>query len=321
MRFVIVGAGAVGGVVGGFWARAGCEVVLIARGAQLAAVAEAGLRVETPVESFVVRPAVADHPARIAWRPDDVAVLAVKTQDAAAALIDLAQAAPRTPVLCMTNGVEAERLALRHVAEVHAACVMLPATYLAPGVVQAWAAPSPGAIDLGRYPDGGDRVSAAIVDALRTAGFASELRPEIMRWKRGKLLANLANAIEALCGRPARQSELAERARREATACFAAARLSCTTTEEYDARNAGTQPQPIGGVTRAGGSTWQSLSRGARALETDYLNGEIVLLGRLHGVATPVNAFLQHFAAEAARRGVAPGSMSVAELAALAGPV
>ena len=36
-------------------------------------------------------------------------------------------------------------------------------------------------------------------------------------------------------------------------------------------------------------ATWQSLARGHGALETDYLNGEIALLGRLHGVATPVN--------------------------------
>jgi 2-dehydropantoate 2-reductase len=33
--------------------------------------------------------------------------------------------------------------------------------------------------------------------------------------------------------------------------------------------------------------------RGAGSLETDYLNGEVVLLGRLHGVATPANATCQ----------------------------
>ena len=46
----------------------------------------------------------------------------------------------------------------------------------------------------------------------------------------------------------------------------------------------------IDGRRRAGSSTWQSLARGTGALETDYLNGEIVLLGRLHGVPTPINA-------------------------------
>ena len=70
----------------------------------------------------------------------------------------------------------------------------------------------------------------------------------------------------------------------------------------------------ISGATRRGGSTWQSLARGARELECDYLNGEIVLLGRLHGVPTPVNELLQQLAAEASRTGRPPGSLTVEEL-------
>ena len=70
----------------------------------------------------------------------------------------------------------------------------------------------------------------------------------------------------------------------------------------------------IAGATRDGGSTWQSLARGSSTLETDYLNGEIAMLGRLHGVATPVNELLQQLAAEAARAGTKPGSMSLDEL-------
>ena len=101
-------------------------------------------------------------------------------------------------------------------------------------------------------------------------------------------------------------------------ACFAAAGLTCTTTAEYAARNATTQAHPIAGATRSGGSTWQSLARGARTLETEYLNGEVVLLGRLHGIATPINELLQRVVADAARRGTAPGSMTLAELEALA---
>jgi 2-dehydropantoate 2-reductase len=317
MRLVMIGIGAIGGVVGGFLAHAGRDIVFVARGAQRAAITAAGLRVETPRDTFVVTPPVVDHPARVDWRAGDVALLAVKTQDAEAVLVELAQVAPRVPVVCLTNGLEAERQALRRTPDVYAGCVMLPATYLAPGVVQAWASPSPGAIDLGRYPEGTDRVVEAIAHELSAAGFACEVRGDILRWKRGKLLSNLANGAEALCGRAARQSTLAERARREAIACFEAARLSYAPADEYAARNAATAAQPIAGATRTGGSTWQSLARGARALETDYLNGEIVLLGRLHGVATPVNEMLQRVAAEAARDGVAPGARTITELEAL----
>ena len=57
----------------------------------------------------------------------------------------------------------------------------------------------------------------------------------------------------------------------------------------------------------------RSIARG-RSVETDYLNGEVVLLGRLHGVATPVNHYLQCAAVEAVRARRAPGTLPIAEL-------
>lgn len=310
MRIVILGAGAIGGVVGAHLARAQRDVLLVARGAHLTAMRDTGLRVETPTETFVVQPEVTDRPE---WRPGDVAMLATKTQHAAAALRELA--VPQdVPVVCMTNGIEAERIALRHGPRVVACCVMMPATHLSPGVVQAWASPVPGALDLGAYPGGVSPEAAQVAEALRAAGFASELRDDIMRWKRGKLLSNLANGAEALCGPAARRSVLMELARREGLACYEAAGLSTITDEEDAARRAGFESQPIAGAARTGGSTWQSLARGAAILETDFLNGEIALLGRLHHVATPVNDRLQHIAADAARAGIAPGSMSLDDL-------
>ena len=316
MRLVILGAGAIGGVVGALLHRAGRDVLVLARGAHLAAIREAGLRVERPDETVVVHPPVAAVRDPIAWRDDDVVLLAVKTQDAATALRELAPPT-HVAIVCLTNGVEAERIALRHARDVYGACVMLPATYLTPGVVQAWATPIPGVIDVGRYPDGVGDHADAIVGELVAGGFASEVRTNIMKWKRGKLLSNLANGAEALCGPSARRSSLAIAARDEGRACFAAAGLSCTTDAEDATRRTGYASQPIAGATRAGGSTWQSFARGASSIETDYLNGEIALLGRLHGVPTPVNAALQRIVADAARAGVAPGSMSLDALTVL----
>ena len=70
----------------------------------------------------------------------------------------------------------------------------------------------------------------------------------------------------------------------------------------------------IEGITRTGGSSTQSLSRGAGSIETDYLNGEIVLLGRLHGVATPVNAGLCRLARAMLASAAAPGSANPADI-------
>ena len=73
----------------------------------------------------------------------------------------------------------------------------------------------------------------------------------------------------------------------------------------------------VRGSRRSGGSSWQSLERGLGTIETDFLNGEIVLLGRLHGIPTPANSLLQRMAAQAARNRVAPGSTSADDLLAM----
>ncbi|HJY84211.1 MAG TPA: ketopantoate reductase C-terminal domain-containing protein, partial [Candidatus Binatia bacterium] len=70
----------------------------------------------------------------------------------------------------------------------------------------------------------------------------------------------------------------------------------------------------IAGHSRAGGSTWQSLTRGLPAIEVDFLNGEIVLLGKLHGVPTPYNYLLQKVANQMVRTGKRPGSVTVEDL-------
>jgi 2-dehydropantoate 2-reductase len=316
MRLIILGAGAVGGVVGGLLTRAKRDVVLLARGAQLEAIRAGGLTVESPTERFTVTPAIADAAAPFAFHADDVLLVALKTQDVAAALRDVAPPA-HVPIVCLTNGIEAERLALRHSDHVYGACLRLPATYLTPGLVQVWATPIPGVIDLGRYPDGPGDHADELAGELMAAGFDSRVYPTIMKWKRAKLLSNLANAIDALCAGDTDDLEAAAVA--EGRRVFATAGLSCASHAEHLARGVEQTSQPIAGATRGGGSTWQSLTRGARTLETDYLNGEIALLGRVHGVPTPINTALQSLAAAHARAGLPAHSLSADELRARLG--
>ena len=72
--------------------------------------------------------------------------------------------------------------------------------------------------------------------------------------------------------------------------------------------------RPVNGEFRGGGSSWQSLARGTRTIETDYLNGEVVLLGRIHGVPTPANELMQRVANRLARVGAPPQSIPVETL-------
>jgi 2-dehydropantoate 2-reductase len=287
--------------------------VLVARGAHHDAIRAHGLRLRAPEESVTLALPVYDRPDAVAYAEGDVVLLCVKSQDTATVLSALAPAAPpRTPIVCVQNGVANERAALRRFANVQAVCVMLPAVHLEPGVVEANAAPITGILDVGRVPGIVDDTTIAVSGALAASTFVSEPRADIMRWKYGKLLNNLGNAIDALAGRDARRTDLAARARAEGEAVLQAAGIDVITREE-DATRRG-DILPWGGAAasaRGGSSSWQSLARGTGAIEADYLNGEIVLLGRLHGVPTPVNATLQRLANQAAREGAAPASWSV----------
>ena len=313
MRFVVLGAGAVGGVIGARLHQNGREVVLIARGAHLAAIRAGGLRIRDPGGEATLPIEAVAHPAEARIGRDDVVILAVKSQQTAFALEALRAAAPpEVPVACAQNGVANEPMALRLFPNVQGIAVLCPALHLEPGCVEAYAAPTPGILDVGRYPEGSDDVTRALALAFRTAGFDSEARPDVMRWKYGKLLDNLGNAVEAICGPAARSGRIGALAREEGVACLRAAGIAYA--ERDPARSDAIRPREIAGRRRPGGSTWQSLARGAGSVEADYLNGEVVLLGRRHGVPTPVNELLQRLANELARDGRPPGRLAEPDL-------
>jgi 2-dehydropantoate 2-reductase len=313
VRYVVYGAGAIGGSIGARLLQAGRDVTLICRGPHLEAVRREGLTLRTPDETVTLTMTAAGAPAEIEWRGDEVVLLAMKSQDTAAALQSLREAAGDVPVVSAQNGVANERMALRVFSRVYAMLVVLPATHLVPGEVILHSTPLGGVLDAGVYPGGTDALIEEVCADIVAAGFGAGPNPMVMRLKYAKLLTNLGNAVQALCG-DAAAGDIIRRVRDEAIKAYDAAGIDCAPAEELVARHQGVTVKPVPGAgARAGGSTWQSLERGG-ALETDYLNGEISLLGALHGVPTPFNRMLQLAAAEAQREGRRPGSYTVEEL-------
>ena len=325
MRFVILGAGAVGGTIGGLLHDSGHEVTLVARGAHAAAMRSGGLRLATPSRTLTVKAEVVDDPAELTLRGDDVLVLATKTQDTIGLLdavadlpVDGRPAAATLPVFCAQNSVANERTAARRFADVHGVVVMLPAVLLEPGRIEAQGAPYSGLLDVGRWPRGTTPVDELVAGALTASNFVSRATDDVMRWKYAKLLRNLGNAIEALCGHDVDDDAeamtvvraLDQRLRVEAEACFAAAGIDWVSDDEWvERRGEQVLHAPVEGRPRMGGSSWQSLARGLGSIEADYLTGEVALLGRRYDVPTPANTTLQSLANRAARQGAAPGRM------------
>jgi len=322
MRFVVFGAGAIGGVVGARLHQAGFDVTLIARGAHGRAIRERGLTLEQPDGTSVLTTISAVAQAgELEWGGEETVLLCVKTQDTASALESLRAAtwSIRIAVVCVQNGVENERLALRLFEHVYGGVVMLPAAHLEPGVVQAYGTELTGIIDLGRYPSGVDERCSEVARALSSSRFESSVREDIMRAKYAKLVMNLGNAPGAILSPSPSRDRVIELAREEGCSALRAAGIEFEddTVTDVEGRWARFGVRDIEGRERAGSSTWQSLARGASGVETDFLNGEIVLVGRLHGVGTPVNEALCMLADRHVREGRAPGTLAADEVLAI----
>lgn len=323
MRYIIYGAGGVGGVIGARLHQAGHDVVLICRGDHLRAVQERGLLLRAPDGDHRLAIPAVGHPGELRFQPDDVVLLTMKGHQTAAALDDLEAAGGcDLSVICCQNGVANEPLAARRFARVYGMVVLLPATFLTPGEVIGFGTPVSGVLDCGLYPRGTDELITRVAADLASARFVCRPVPDVMRLKYTKLLSNLENGVNAAVGEPAddpARRAFVQRLRDEARAVYAAARIEYAGEEEFRERVRGHYtPGEVPGAPRGGSSTWQSLARGHQRLEVDYLNGEIVMLGRIAGVPTPCNAAVRRLAQELALAGAPPGSRTIADLEALA---
>lgn len=318
MRIIIYGIGAVGGAIAAQLSFSGYEVAGIARGRQLEAIRASGLTLSTPQGTRTAHFPVHADPAEISFRPDDIVFLTMKTPDTLGALQRLkAAGVAAQPIFCFQNGVANEPLALRFFANVYGATVMLPSDYDTPGQVAAYFAPRIGAFDIGRYPSGIDGTVERLCEVLRTSGFIVDPRDNVMSSKYRKLLANLRNIIDAALGNTELQRKWYAKASAEAEAVLTDAGIAWDKTDAMAREELTITAIP--GRTRVGSSTLQSIVRGTGSLETDFLNGEIVLLGRLHGVATPVNAAFCRLSVELASGRMRPQSAGDDTIASLIG--
>ncbi|UED86733.1 ketopantoate reductase family protein [Streptomyces profundus] len=325
-RYVVIGAGAVGGALAADLLLAGIPAVLSARGAALDAVRARGLVRVTPAGRRTVPVPVVGGPTEIELTPDDVLVLATKAQDARATLADWAWRptsdgglAADLPVITLQNGLDAERVAARLFASVVGATVLVPARQLGPGEVLTAAAPKAGQLLVGGLPlparpGPPGPAAVAFVEDARAAGWLAQGVPDVSRWKAWKLVHNVTNAVELFTGAPEELAAVGRRASAEARTVLDAAGHAVADPDverSYDPALATIVPGS--GHVQGQQSTWQSFARGASS-EVDFLNGEISLLGRLHGVATPVNTALQRLLGVAASAGEKPGRRHIAEV-------
>ncbi len=285
-KVAVMGAGAVGCYFGGMLARAGHDVVLIARPEHVQAIQRNGLRMETRTFDEHVRIAASTEPSAV--QGAELVLFCVKSTDTEPAGAQLrAHLAPAALVLTLQNGVDnAERLRTVLPPRQVAAAVVYVATEMAgPGHVK-----HHGRGELVIEPSG---TSDAVARALVAAGVPAEISDNVRGALWMKLVINCAyNAISAIAQRPygenVRSEGIREVMRDVVDECVAVA-------EAEGVQLPGDVDAAVGKIIQTmptqSSSTAQDLSRGKRT-EIDYLNGLIVRRGQALGIATPANRVL-----------------------------
>lgn len=287
LKIAVMGAGAVGCYYGAMLARAGHDVVLIARPHHVQAIAADGLRLQTAHFEEQVRLAASTQASAV--QGADVVLFCVKSTDTGSAGAQMRPFLKADAlVLCLQNGVDnAERLRLElpeH--DVAAAVVYVATEMVGPGHVK-----HNGRGELVLAPSTFARISSrTLANALVAAGVPTEISGNVRGALWAKLTLNCAyNAVSAITQLPYGKTVpgvgIQEVTRDLVDECLAvAAADGITIAGDMDAavRNIAETMQS------QYSSTAQDLARGKHT-EIDYLNGFIVRRGEALGVATPVN--------------------------------
>ena len=293
MRIAVFGSGGAGGYFGAQLARAGEDVVFIARGAHLDAIRSQGLRIETSTGETVIRARATDDPAEIG--PVDVVLVGVKSwqvPEAAQAMRPLV--GPETFVVPLQNGVEAssqlaEVLGASHVLE--GLCGTL--SWLAgPGRIR-----SIGDVHFVKFGERDNRASERaerLRRAFERAGVDVEVPADVHRalWTKFLFVVSLGG-VGAVTRAPVgiirtvpETRRMLEGCMREILAVAHARRISLTEAVIPD------RLAFIDSLSPDGTTSLQRDIMAGRPSELDAWNGAVVRFGREAGVATPLHGFI-----------------------------
>jgi 2-dehydropantoate 2-reductase len=332
-RYVIFGAGAIGIAVGGLLLRAGARALFVARPAFAEALSRGVTLRPEDGEDITVRGDAVTRADEITPESEDIIIITVKSQATAEVIRDLSEVYDRSvPVVCLQNGIRNEAIAALTFDRVYAALVFLSAVQLRPELVMM---PKGRVIAVGNYPEGVDDTARRICEDLARAGLEAIASAHTMAMKWGKLVANLNNATHTIVDywlergmAEAEMRDLMREVREEGLRVLDAAGIAVEPPEGEPSpipirksTEALRRPPKPGNLAvempaekRSLTSMLQDIYLGRRTHEAEFLNGEIVELGRRVGIPTPYNSTLLEIINRMFEEGLRPPLYTPAEL-------
>lgn len=303
MKIAVLGAGAIGSVVAGYLHKTGIDVLLVGRKEQVSAIQTKGLQIKgvRGNESFQLNVATKLN------QEYDLVIFTVKTQD----LEEIYQAnnefLDHGLILTSQNGVQADNVLSVHFDQERmiSSIVMFGATYMKPGEVTF---NFEGDWILGKPFRPNDPELETVAEILRKA-FPVTLTTDIMGMKWLKLFVNFNNCIPALLGKSMQETfsdmdfcRLSVLLLKEGYGIVQNASIPLISLPNFPLERisglaqmpveqaAGIMNKTLTGLSKEPlyGSILQSIMR-QKTSEIDYINGEVVLLGRHIRQSAPLN--------------------------------
>jgi 2-dehydropantoate 2-reductase len=317
-RIAVIGAGAVGSALGALLHRAGQNVVLVARPAHVEAIHQNGLQVDGVMGSFT---ASIEATETLNFKPD-LALLTVKAQDVVAVVKANQAFLNGVPVVTFQNGTHSDELVASILPreQILSAVVTMNAAYLLPGKVTVAIR---GNLTIGRPFSSRDGKLEEVTHILNQA-LPTQITDNIQGAHWLKLIINLNNALPAITNYTINQvyadaylRNLAIGIMREGQRIISRANIELESLPEVSVgltKLLYMLPSGMAGRIVAKkyrrvitewplwSSTLQSVLR-HRPAEIDYLNGEIVELGKCYGEATPLNTKIVELVHQVERTG------------------
>ena len=308
MKIAVIGAGAVGSVIGGLLSKDGEDVTLIGRKPHVDAINQNGLILEEPSGESIIRVKAAEN---LDFKPD-LALLTVKTQDVESSVKKAQSYLSGVLVVTVQNGVQSDDLVAGVLGRENVISGVITSNneFLEPGKV--WYNPLGKISMLIGEPFGAKGNRLQSLSTLLNKAVSTDISENIRGAHWTKLMWNLQTAVPAITGLSYQESykyprvrELSVKLVKEGLKVINKAGIKTEDVPGFPLKPLKTMarmPLPNASLLLKRkveslskipvlGSTLQSIKRGSTT-EVDYLNGEIVNLGKKMGIPTPANSLI-----------------------------
>lgn len=303
MKIAVIGCGAIGGLVAGYFKHRKEDVFLVGRGKAVEAIAKDGLHISGTRGNIFVRIDIFHKLEQKA----DLVILAMKTQDLEKFLKDNSLFLKDAAVLTTQNGIQAEKILANHIRKdnIISSIVMFGSTYEEPNkIIHNF----DGKWIIGR-PFGENDAKVKEIAPVLNRLFPAVVSPDILGMKWLKVFVNANNCLPAILGKSMQDTfkhlsackisiaiwkEALELTRRTETKLASLPDFPLDRVEKLTAMPIDEAARIFSGIMTnlsrepLYGSILQSIKRG-KPSEIDYINGEFVSLAKGFGLSAPLN--------------------------------